>query len=56
MSRSIVHRHNGQMLVKTGARPGHSGTVFAVLLPGSEAESRRKHDSRLERAARPRAA
>lgn len=56
VSRGIVQRHNGRMLVRTSSRPGYSGTIFAVLLPGGEAESRREHDSRLERAARPRAA
>jgi signal transduction histidine kinase len=53
VSRGIVQRHNGQLLIRTSTRPGFSGTVFAVLLPGGQAESRREHDARLERAARP---
>ena len=52
VSRSIVRRHNGQMLVETGARPGHSGTVLRCSCPAAGG-IRAEHDSRLERAARP---
>jgi len=53
VSLGIVRRHNGRMLLKTSTLPGFSGTVFAVLLPAGQAESRREHDARLERSARP---
>jgi PAS domain S-box-containing protein len=52
VSRGIVHRHNGRMLVKSCSKPGHSGTVFAVVLPTSENNWQRERAASLERAAR----
>lgn len=56
VSREIVHRHNGRMLVRTCSQPGRSGTVFAILLPAGERESLREHATSLDRAVRPAAA
>jgi PAS domain S-box-containing protein len=36
VSRGIVNRHGGRILVRTSRRPGKSGTVFLVLLPADE--------------------
>lgn len=36
VSRGIVHRHGGRILVRTWRRPGASGTAFLVLLPSFE--------------------
>jgi PAS domain S-box-containing protein len=53
VSRGIVNRHGGRMLVRTGYRPGRSGTVFAVVLPASEEQSRHEAGTSIERTARP---
>jgi PAS domain S-box-containing protein len=36
ISRGIVERHNGRLLVRSSQRPGHTGTVFQLFLPSSE--------------------
>lgn len=56
VSRGIVQRYNGRILVRTCSEPGRSGTVMAVLLPAGEKESRREREAILERAVRPSAA
>lgn len=53
VSRGIVNRHNGRMLVRTCYRPGRSGTLFAVVLPASEEQLQHEAAAGIERAARP---
>lgn len=53
VSRGIVNRHNGRMLVRTCTRPGRSGALFAVILPASEGQAHRDAAAGIERAARP---
>lgn len=36
VSRGIVHRHGGRIRFRTCRKPGRSGTVFLILLPGFE--------------------
>jgi len=33
LSEGIVHKHGGQITVRSCTRPGRSGTVFSVFLP-----------------------
>jgi PAS domain S-box-containing protein len=53
VSRGIIKRHHGRMLVRTCTRPGRSGTLFAVVLPASEDQSQREAAAGIDRAARP---
>ncbi len=35
LSYGIIRKHNGSIRLRSSVRPGHSGTVFAVFLPGA---------------------
>lgn len=53
VSRGIVNKHNGRLLVRTCYRPGRSGTAFAVILPATEEQFHREGASGLARSTRP---
>jgi nitrogen-specific signal transduction histidine kinase len=33
MVQDVVRKHDGVLRVRSGTRPGHSGSVFAIFLP-----------------------
>jgi len=35
LSSGIIHKHGGNIRVRSSVRPGHSGTVFSIFLPAS---------------------
>jgi signal transduction histidine kinase len=46
VSKGIVEKHGGSMRVRSGRRPGSSGTVVSIFLP-QDAAGRQQTDSRV---------